>query len=192
MKRAEKCQFGYISYKKKVHIIRVAIEVMIIAGLFLTGFLIFKSKSNIFTVTACVGALPLAKAVTRLVLFLFQKPTPKELYDEIEEKDFEFIRNYDCIFTSKEQVVAAKAVLTSYNQICVFTDSLKTDPAKFKKSLKEFMESGNQPVTISVCNDKKQFLKQAVHLKNAEKENWTEEKRDKMKQVNDAMKVMCI
>ena len=58
MKKTEKGTPGYLSYKKRIEIIRTIIYFGIVAAIFLLGYFQTKTRLNLFTVAAVLGCLP--------------------------------------------------------------------------------------------------------------------------------------
>lgn len=192
MIKFEKCQFGYIKHKRKYQLIKTLIWLAIIVILFITGIIINGTKNNICTVLASICALPFAKTAANFLMFLPYQPATKDLYSKVEQHNKNYIANYDCIFTSKEQVTPVQAIITTYNSICAYSNSQKVNIYGFENSLKDFMKQANHSVTVNIYRDENQFLKRIDYINSNEQNQCTEEQIEKMGKVNESMKVMCL
>ena len=69
MSKKEKGEFGYLKYKRSFNLLLTIIAFLIIAAVFVTGLIIFKSRNNYMTLVATVLVLPGAKiAVSYFIL----------------------------------------------------------------------------------------------------------------------------
>ena len=61
---------GYIRRKKRMQLLITLVILFVSIGLFVAGYLTTKSTKNLLTVFAVLGALPGAKSLVNLLLFL--------------------------------------------------------------------------------------------------------------------------
>ena len=192
MKRTNKCQYGYIKYKKYQQLLITLIGLSIIAGFFIAGIIIYGSKNNTLTVLASLSALPFAKTASNLIMFLPHKSTTKELYNSVEQRNKYYITNYDCIFTSKEHAMPIQAVITTDNTILAYTDSAKVEAIHFEESLRKFLNKAGKLVTVNLYKDQNKFLKKLEYLNSVKYNELTDESKEDMKKINETMKAMCL
>ena len=57
----EKGEFGYLNYRKKLNLIKMIVSFAVVAAVLIIGFIVYKTRANIFTVAAIVLVLPAAK-----------------------------------------------------------------------------------------------------------------------------------
>lgn len=191
--KVKKCTFGYIKYKRKTQGITTLIGLLIITAFVIAGIVIFGSKANYFTVIGALIALPVAKIAVNFFMFLPYEPASQELFDEVQEKAPNCLRNFDCIFTSKEKVMPAQAVVCTPDCVCAYSSFAKITAADFEKSVKEFLKEGKHPnVTVQYYRDIQQFYKRIEYLNaNIELDN-IEKIKERAGWVNDSLKAMCL
>ena len=84
MSKKEKGEFGYLKYKRSFNLLLTIIAFLIIAAVFVTGLIIFKSRNNYMTLVATVLVLPGAKIAVSYFILLPHKVCDKELYTSVE------------------------------------------------------------------------------------------------------------
>ena len=62
----EKGEFGYLNYRKKLNLIKMIVSFAVVAAVLIIGFIVYKTRANIFTVAAIVLVLPADRKSTRL------------------------------------------------------------------------------------------------------------------------------
>ena len=69
MSKKEKGEFGYLKYKRSFNLLLTIIAFLIIAAVFVTGLIIFKSRNNYMTLVATVLVLPGAKIAVSILYY---------------------------------------------------------------------------------------------------------------------------
>lgn len=57
----EKGEFGYLNYRKKLNLIKMIVSFAVVAAVLIIGFIVYKTRANIFTVAAVVLVFPGSK-----------------------------------------------------------------------------------------------------------------------------------
>ena len=70
----EKGEFGYLNYRKKLNLIKMIVSFAVVAAVLIIGFIVYKTRANIFTVAAIVLVLPAAKMAVAYFVVLPHKP----------------------------------------------------------------------------------------------------------------------
>jgi len=97
---------GYIRRKKRMQLLITLVILFVSIGLFVAGYLTTKSTKNLLTVFAVLGALPGAKSLVNLILFLPYKSFDADSYRELEDKASEKALLYsDLVFTSSKHIM---------------------------------------------------------------------------------------
>ena len=73
----EKGEFGYLNYRKKLNLIKMIVSFAVVAAVLIIGFIVYKTRANIFTVAAIVLVLPAAKMAVAYFVVLPHKPADK-------------------------------------------------------------------------------------------------------------------
>ena len=82
----EKGEFGYLNYRKKLNLIKMIVSFAVVAAVLIIGFIVYKTRANIFTVAAIVLVLPAAKMAVAYFVVLPHKPADNELKEKVESK----------------------------------------------------------------------------------------------------------
>ncbi len=118
--KAEKCTQGYIKKRIVKELIWLLIIVTVGAGIFLAGYLYIRVRANIFTVLAVLMALPGAKHVVSLIVFLPKKGVSRERYEEVASHVGNGTLYTEYVFTSTEKVMHLDFLLVKNgNILCV-------------------------------------------------------------------------
>lgn len=110
--RGIKCEPDYIKKQKIFQSCMLLVFIAIGAGLFLAGFLITKTRANIFTVLAILMVLPAAKRVIALVVMLPRRSVERERYDRMKSAlPSNQVLLTDYVFTSTDKVMSLDFVI---------------------------------------------------------------------------------
>ena len=88
----EKGEFGYLNYRKKLNLIKMIVSFAVVAAVLIIGFIVYKTRANIFTVAAIVLVLPAAKMAVAYFVVLPHKPADNELKEKVESKSGRILR----------------------------------------------------------------------------------------------------
>ncbi len=165
MKKKYKGEFGYISYRKNVAIIRTAICLLIVVGLFVTGLIMYGSQKNVLSIIAALGCLPTGWSAVNMIMFLRAKACQESDFNKIEEAKGGLLIHYDHVITSydKNFNVAASTVLDK--NICCYTSDHSYDTVDLEKHIKKMMaQSGYSSYSIKVFDKLDAFLDRLSQL----------------------------
>lgn len=110
--RGIKCGPDYIRKQKIFQGCMLLVFIAAGVGLFLTGFLITKTRANIFTVLAILMVLPAAKRVIALVVMLPRRSVERERYDRMKNTVLpDEVLLTDYVFTSADKVMSLDFVI---------------------------------------------------------------------------------
>ena len=165
MKKTEKGTPGYLSYKKRIEIIRTIIYFGIVAAIFLLGYFQTKTRLNLFTVAAVLGCLPAAKGLVGVIVRLPYRSVDKKIVSDLSEKAGNLTACYDLVFTSTEKIMAVDCIVVSGSTIFGYTHYAKTDPEETQKHIKNILdENGFTGFTVRILREYKPFLARAEGL----------------------------
>ena len=165
MKKKYKGEFGYISYRQKITLLRTLICLLVAVGFFVSGLIIYGSQKNILSIVAALGCLPTGWSAVNMVMFLRSKGCSESSHDRIEEVRGNLLIHYDHVITSydKNFNVAASTVLDK--NICLFTEDRSYDAIDLEKHIKKMMaQNGYSSYSIKVFNKIEDFLDRLVQL----------------------------
>ena len=144
MSKKEKGEFGYLKYKRSFNLLLTIIAFLIIAAVFVTGLIIFKSRNNYMTLVATVLVLPGAKIAVSYFILLPHKVCDKELYTSVEAAKGELSALYDVIVSNNKKPIGVCAMVISDNTIIALSHDKAPDKALFETSLKEFLKNSSK------------------------------------------------
>ena len=171
MKKVYKGDFGYIEYRKKVAIIRTAICLAVVLGIFVCGLVIYGSQKNALSIIAALGCLPTGWSAVNLIMFLRGKGCSEEDHRRIEEVRGNLLIHYDHIITSydKNFNVAASTVLDK--NICCYSSDRSYDTGDLEKHIKKMMaQNGYSSHSIKVFDKLDAFLDRLSQLEKLRKD----------------------
>ena len=159
MKKVTKGKAGYLAEKKKRLGLQALAEFAVVALILIIGYVITKTRLNIFTVVAIVGCLPAARV---LVEFIAMFP-----YKSIEgdEKGELLTRAYDMVITDGEHIMPVSAVAISNHKVFGYAPNPKTDPELAAAYIKQILKNtGLEPSTVKVFAEYVPFLSRVEGL----------------------------
>lgn len=168
MKEIQKGEYGYVKYRKKVHTILTVVGFAIIFAIFITGYLICKTKNNIATVMAIVTVLPVAKFAVTLLMVIPYKSPDKKLFDELKSIGSNLIILSDCVMTCKDKRVYVEFALVTDTCIYCYTQDKKIDTAYFEENVEAFIKSCGDTINVKLIKDYNTFKQRLSSLNNVE------------------------
>ncbi|MGN0297882.1 MAG: hypothetical protein ACI4C1_01630 [Lachnospiraceae bacterium] len=103
MKKIAKGHYGYLSYKKKIEIVKMLVILLGIVILFVAGYMTTHTRKNLLTVAAVVSVLPLANLIVPFIALLPFKGRPREEYEEIRKIVGEGLLNVELVITAHDE-----------------------------------------------------------------------------------------
>lgn len=161
MKKKEKGSYGYLNYKKNISLLIMLASYVIIAAVFLTGFLVTKTSANIMTVAAAILALPAAKFTVAYIILVPHHSADKDIYNETHEQFSGLITYYDLVFSNNTSPIGTQVVVISDTLMIALSDEDKADKKLFERSVSEFCEKDGHPLKAAIYTDKASFMAKA-------------------------------
>ena len=170
MSKKEKGEFGYLKYKRSFNLLLTIIAFLIIAAVFVTGLIIFKSRNNYMTLVATVLVLPGAKIAVSYFILLPHKVCDKELYTSVEAAKGELSALYDVIVSNNKKPIGVCAMVISDNTIIALSHDKAPD---------------------TLYTEKDTFIKRAANMA-ANYDNSDTNKNNRIKYVTESCLNMCL
>ncbi|MGN0317245.1 MAG: hypothetical protein ACI4E1_04830 [Lachnospira sp.] len=165
LRKKEKGDFGYLNYRKSLSLLIVIAAYLVVAAVFVTGFLIFKSKNNIVTVMAILLVLPAAKFTVSFLVLAPHKSCDdafKTRMDKIVERNNnKNVILYDCVVSNSKKPYGVQLVLVSDSSIIAFSEEKGIDKKFFETSVKEFLKNDKLNVNVTLYSDSDSFISRA-------------------------------
>ena len=167
MKKAEKGTPGYLDYKRKIEIIRTIIYFGIVVAVFLLGYFQTGSRLNLLTVVAVLGCLPASKALVGVITRLPHHSIERKKADEIAAKTKHLTVCYDCVITSRDDIMPVDCIVISGHNIFGYTHSKKVDLKTLSNYIRTMLTANDLGgLAVKVLNEYKPFLTRAEGLDN--------------------------
>lgn len=191
MKKAEKGDWGYVDYRKKINLIIMLAAFAVVIGVFVLGFILNGNRNNIFTVAAVVLVLPAAKFAVAYFVVAPHSGADEALKNKVEKSAGELTICFDCIMSNKKKPICAQAVVVTDSVICAYTRDEKADNKLFETSLQEFMKNDKLNVTVTLYKEEKTFINRIKNLA-VNFDSSKDSAKEKMEWNKNSMLNMCI
>lgn len=186
--RGIKCEPDYIRKQKIFQSCMLFAFIAAAVGLFLIGFLITKTRANIFTVLAILMVLPAAKRVIALVVMLPRRSVERERYDRMKSTilpDEVILTDY--VFTSVDKVMSLDFVIIGGQTVTgVCPGGHAVDSATGKKEreymvdyLSKMVQGAAPEYRIQLVETDEQFYERYAEIGGKENSG-TDEERDEV------------
>lgn len=152
MKRVKKGQFGYIRYRRIVHLIFAVVLFAMAVTLYFAGIKATGDNKNLLTVVAILGCLPASQSLVTSILGFRAKSCSEELYTKIESKlENNMVSVYDLYFTTYDKNYPVSHIVMKNNCLCGLMESTKHSAQDLEKYLEEtFTKNGIKGVSIKI------------------------------------------
>ena len=154
----DKCEFGYIRNQKKINMIWLLVFVLIGVAIFICGYLLTKTRANIFTVIAVLMVLPAAKRVVALVVMMPRKGVERERYDKVSQAAREGILFTDYVFTSTEKIMHLDFLLIQNENVLGVMAPFRQDVEYMKKYLADSVHKAAPEFHIKVFESDERLI----------------------------------
>lgn len=172
----DKCEFGYIKNQKKINIIWLFVFVLIGVAIFVCGYLLTRTRANIFTVIAVLMVLPAAKRVVALVVMMPRKGVDRERYEKVSQAAGGDILFTDYVFTSSEKIMHLDFLLIKNGNVLGVTAPSRQDVEYMKKYLTDSVHKAASEFHIKVFGSDEEMLRYLDKLTQVEADQERTEK----------------
>ena len=158
-----KNEYGYLSSEYKRQIIITLLMFVAPIIIFITGYVMYKTRYNIFAVLGVLALLPPGMNIVNVIMFIKAKKyaCDKETYDKTQKlvngKAMEV--KYDYYFTSYDMQYPVIALTVIDDCILGLTKQDKFNHEKFEEHIKTMLSQNNIKVNvIKIFNKEDKFL----------------------------------
>ena len=141
MKKVTKGKAGYLAEKKKRLGLQALSEFAVVALILIIGYVITKTRLNIFTVVAIVGCLPAARVLVEFIAMFPYRSIEGKVQREIDAKGALLTRAYDMVITDGEHIMPVSAVAISNHKVFGYAPNPKTDPEMAAAYIKQILKN---------------------------------------------------
>ena len=139
-------------------------------AIFLLGWITTKKTTNVLSVVAIVGALPISKELVGVIMSYKRKPMDQKLYDQIREKAGNLEQIYELLFTTAEKSYGVDAAIVEGRDVICYTTDPKCEVMALQKHLVKMLNANDYKQNVKVYTDLKKFLDRTADLERREKE----------------------
>ncbi|MCR5670165.1 MAG: hypothetical protein K6G10_04100 [Butyrivibrio sp.] len=165
MKKVYKGEFGYISYRKKVGMIRTGIFLFLVLVTFIIGLISFGSQKNVLSIVAALLCLPTGWSAVNMIMFIKYSSCTEKDYEKIEKHKGDLFMQYDHIITSYEKNYKVCASTVLDKNICCYTDDKDYDLADCEKHIMKMMaQNGYGSYSIKIFDNIDKFCERLEGL----------------------------
>lgn len=168
MKKRNVCQKGepgYLRNRKIRLLLASCCGFLLVAAIFLAGYLITGSPKNYITVLAVLAVLPTAKVLTQYLVVPWNHRVSLEDYETLQALCSPLKLYCELLITGSEKnFEILYLIIDKKNHIIAFTENKKADPAKFQKAVVNFLNYYNWNVDAVLFTDRRQFEKRVKQL----------------------------
>ena len=172
MKRVKKGQFGYIKYRRLLHLFLSIVMFAMAVILYFAGIKATGDNKNFLTVAAILGCLPASQSLVTTILGFRAKSCSKELYEKIESKvDENMVSLYDLYFTTYEKNYPISHIVIKNNCMCGVMEQSKHSVNDFEKYLEDTLaKNGIKGVSVKIFEKsmEEKYLNRLDELKKLE------------------------
>lgn len=151
--RGIKCEPGYIDRQKVFQSVMLLLFAAIGFGLFLVGFILTKTRANVFTVLGILMVLPAAKRVIALVVMLPRHSVKQERVDRMKAAlKEEAVLLTDYVFTSSDKIMSLDFVII-HNRRVIGVCPENNGPGKRQEKARDYMKDYLQKGITGIAPD---------------------------------------
>lgn len=171
MKKYNKFEKGYLTYRKRKLFLNVALNVLAAIAIFIAGLLLNKMQPrNIFSVLALLFVLPVGRSLATFFILLPYKEIKNETLIKVEESiESKGILLFSPVFTSAENVMGFDLIAVFKGRILGYSEragkSVKNDYDYKKKTdtaksyIDKHLKNQGRGDTIIIYDDMDKFIK---------------------------------
>ena len=165
MKKVTKGKAGYLAEKKKRLGLQALAEFAVVALILIIGYVITKTRLNIFTVVAIVGCLPAARVLVEFIAMFPYRSIEGKVQREIDEKGALLTRAYDMVITDGEHIMPVSAVAISNHKVFGYAPNPKTDPEMAAAYIKQILKNTGLNSMMEISQSADQQLERRIRRK---------------------------
>ena len=171
MKKYNKFEKGYLTYRKRKLFLNVALNVLAAIAIFIAGLLLNKMQPrNIFSVLALLFVLPVGRSLATFFILLPYKEIKNETLIKVEESiESKGILLFSPVFTSAENVMGLDLIAVFKGRILGYSEragkSVKNDYDYKKKTdtaksyIDKHLKNQGRRDTIIIYDNMDKFIK---------------------------------
>ena len=170
-KKIQKGSYGYISYQKKMSVVRTVLFFALSLAIYGIGIYSTGSNKNLLTIVAVLGCLPACKSAVNAIMFLRAEGCSQAAHEKISVFDDKLTGFYDMYFTSYKKNFPLSHMVLKGNVICAYAESSKCDCRAGEKHLEQMLlQDGYKHMTIKIFDSLDKYIDRLGQLQKLETE----------------------
>ena len=158
--KVQKGRYGYLKRRKRSLFLRSAILLLLIAAFVAAGLLITKTVKNVFSIFACLFAIPFAMQLATFFSVLRYQARPAEEYERVKAIAGDSVLDAEILIANKE----GKPFLLDYvyfhdTGIYAYGADLKDDPGKTSEYLRNYLRLNDCDASVAIYRSFDAFLR---------------------------------
>lgn len=162
-KKINKCDYGYLKRKLKTEIIKCSLLFLIPIIIIIIGYLITKTRMNIYTLVAVLGLLPAANCAVTLIMYI---KAQKWICDDVVYRKITEVANFertnirfDLYMTGYDKSFPVQALTCIGNSLFGYSSMKDFPESKFEEHLKPLLsQNGLKVGNIKIFTNSDKFI----------------------------------
>lgn len=188
--RGIKCEPGYIDRQKVFQGVMLLLFTAIGFAIFLVGFILTKTRANVFTVLGILMVLPAAKRVIALVVMLPRHSVKQERVERMKAAlGEEAVLLTDYVFTSADKIMSLDFVIIHNRRVIGICPENNGQPGerqeKGRDYMKDYLQKGITGIApdyrVELLASDEEFYRRYADMSGADKPDETEERQEVVK-----------
>lgn len=176
MKKREKGEIGYLSYRRKVVLIQTVVMYAIALGIFFGGCYWTQTKANIFSIIAVLMLLPASRNTVSLIMYMKVPSFDKENMEKLTANKAEVTMLHQMYLTSYQKNYPITCFAIRGNHLIGYTEFEKCDINGCEKHLDGLLKQNFlKNVTVKIFKDLNKFEERISQLEKLEQSKQDDE-----------------
>lgn len=158
-KRKKKGEYGYFSWEKKKRAAVTLGMFLLLAALFVTGYVKTGGRKNLFTLVTILGCLPACKQLVAWLMMLPRRSMERESYDRIKKRAGRLPMLYDLYFTTYEKNALVDALAIDGETVAGFCSRTQEHRIFIQGHIQDMLKKSGCPATVRLFEEPQAFMR---------------------------------
>ncbi len=159
--KPQKGNIQYLTYRKKITIIRTFLLFLLAFTILMTGYLSTGSVENYLTIIGILGILPATRSAVEMIAVLRVKPINDAIYQKYSDltAQSKLDLQYNLYFTTNKKNFSIQVLFVTNECIIGYTTDKKCNIKDAKIHIQTYMKKdGFTPKNVNVFSEESKFL----------------------------------
>lgn len=168
-KRRQKGEYGYLSYQKKVSVLKTILYFITALLIFFIGYHATGKRENLFTVIAILDLLPASRSTVSMIMYLKTPKYSESLYEDIQHLAGQVPVLYQLYLTSYQKNFPLDCIAVRGTNVMGLSTFEKCDIVACEEHIDAMAKQNSlSNLNIKIFKDQKKFEERLQQLQNAE------------------------